>query len=388
MKLIKQIAGQNPCYRVGKTIVPKGLMLHSVGTPQPDAAVFAERWNRSDASVCVHAVLQADGTVYQLLPWHWRGWHGGGSSNNTHIGVEMTEPENLVYMQGASFTCSDPAAARKQVQGTYETAAELFAVLCRQYDLDPMTDICSHAEGYRRGIASNHGDPEHLWKQLELPYTMDTFRRAVKERLSECCDADGTAQAINRLAALGAIQTPAYWHAHAAEVQYLDCLLQKAAKILNRYGEPAEDVFSAIDRLAAIGVINSPDYWRGNYSALEYLGKLLCALGGCSADEQIRFVTELQSAVGVEADGIAGPITLRHTPTVSAAAAYNSPAVVSAVQRYLYALGYSEVGAADGIAGAKFDQAVRNFQADNGCVVDGELTAGAKTWKILLGFQK
>lgn len=65
---------------------------------------------------------------------------------------------------------------------TYEAAAELFAMLCRQYNLNPTADgvIISHREGHSRGIASNHGDPEHLWTQLGMGYTMDTFRRAVK----------------------------------------------------------------------------------------------------------------------------------------------------------------------------------------------------------------
>ena len=61
--------------------------------------------------------------------------------------------------------------------------------------------------------------------------------------------------------------------------------------------------------------------------------------------------------------------------------------VVQYVQKYLYALGYIEVGMADGVAGAKFDQAVRNFQAANGCAIDGEITAGCKTWKKLLGME-
>ena len=40
--------------------------------------------------------------------------------------------------------------------------------------------ILSHREGHARGIASNHGDPTHLWTQLNMGYTMDGFRRAVK----------------------------------------------------------------------------------------------------------------------------------------------------------------------------------------------------------------
>lgn len=41
---------------------------------------------------------------------------------------------------------------------------------------------CSHRKREHIGWGStNHGDPEHLWKGLGLPYTMDGFeRKAVK----------------------------------------------------------------------------------------------------------------------------------------------------------------------------------------------------------------
>ena len=51
-----------------------------------------------------------------------------------------------------------------------------------------MTDIISHAEGAKKGIASNHGDPEHYWRGLELSYTMDTFRKAVAAKMEEMED--------------------------------------------------------------------------------------------------------------------------------------------------------------------------------------------------------
>lgn len=167
MKIVQAILTKNPCYTAGKKIQVKGLMLHSVGCPQPSASVFIKSWNRSDYDrACVHAFIDGNtGTVYQTLPWNHRGWHGGGSCNNTHIGVEMCEPSN-----------GDKAV----VQRTYDTAVALFAHLCAKYGLDPMTDIISHKEGGARGIASKHSDPEHLWKQLGTGYTMDTFRKAVK----------------------------------------------------------------------------------------------------------------------------------------------------------------------------------------------------------------
>lgn len=195
MKIVEYFSVNNDCYKdnVNKrdnryttfqSKGPRGLMLHSVGCPQPSALVFAKTWNKAGKSVAVHAVLQADGTVYHCLPWNFRGWHAGGSANNTHVGVEMTEPDCIKYTGGSSFTCSDLNKAKAQVEGTYKTAVELFAYLCKEYGLDPMTDIISHKEGNKKGVASNHGDPEHLWSQLKTGYTMDTFRKAVKEAMS------------------------------------------------------------------------------------------------------------------------------------------------------------------------------------------------------------
>ena len=188
MNIIESILTENPCYKAGKTIDVKGLMIHSVGCSQPSAKVFVRNWNKSSyTSACVHAFIDGNtGDVYQTLPWTHRGWHGGGSSNNTHIGVEMCEPASIKYTSGANFTITDEADAKIVASRTYQSAVELFAKLCKDFNLDPMGDgvIISHREGYAKGIASNHADPEHLWKQLKLPYTMDTFRADIKKAMS------------------------------------------------------------------------------------------------------------------------------------------------------------------------------------------------------------
>lgn len=188
MKIIESILTNNPCYKAGRTITVKGLMLHSVGCSQPDATVFVRNWNKAEYDrACVHAFIDGNtGDVYQTLPWKHRGWHGGGSSNNTHIGVEMCEPATIKYTTGANFTVSNEADAKAVATRTYNSAVELFAKLCADFNLNPTADgvIISHSEGYTKGIASNHGDPEHLWKQLNLPYTMDGFRVDVKKAMT------------------------------------------------------------------------------------------------------------------------------------------------------------------------------------------------------------
>ena len=191
MKLVESIMTRNPCCTAGRKITVKGLMLHSVGCPQPKASAFINSWNSpSHGSSCVHGFIDGnDGTVYQTLPWNHRGWHCGsgnkGSGNNTHIGVELCEPACIKYTAGSNFTCSNLTEARAVAARTYKAAVELFAYLCKKYSLNPLADgvVISHKEGHRRGIASNHGDPEHLWAQLGMGYTMDSFRRAVKEAM-------------------------------------------------------------------------------------------------------------------------------------------------------------------------------------------------------------
>lgn len=186
MKLVQSILTKNPCYTAGRKITVKGLMLHSVGCSQPKASVFINSWNSASYSnACVHGFIDGnDGTVYQTLPWNHRGWHAGGDANNTHIGVEMCEPACIKYTGGSSFTCSDTATAKAVANRTYDAAVELFAMLCQEYGLNPLTDIISHREGHAQGVASNHGDPEHLWNGLKMGYTMDTFRQAVKSKMN------------------------------------------------------------------------------------------------------------------------------------------------------------------------------------------------------------
>lgn len=96
-----------------------------------------------------------------------------------------------------------------------------------------------------------------------------------------------------------------------------------------------------------------------------------------------QFIKDVQSVTGAKVDGIAGKETLSKTVTVSKTK-NNRHAVVKPLQTYLNFLGYN-CGTVDGIAGSKFDAAVKAFQKNNNCVVDGEITAHMTTWKKLLG---
>lgn len=98
------------------------------------------------------------------------------------------------------------------------------------------------------------------------------------------------------------------------------------------------------------------------------------------------FIKEVQAACGAKVDGIAGNETIGKTVTLSASKNRTHPAV-KPVQKRLSALGYTQVGDADGITGPKFTAAVKEFQRVNRCWVDGEITAANKTWRVLLGME-
>ncbi len=186
MNLHKLIFVNNACYKAGKTIKPKGVMVHSTGANNPwlkryvgpdDGLLgknqYNNHWNMAmDRQVCVHGFIGKlnDGTVatYQTLPWTMRGWHAGGSANNTHIGFEI---------------CEDGLTDSKYFNKVYREAVELVAMLCKEFDLDPMADgvVIDHQEGHKRGVASNHGDTKHWFPKHGK--NMDTFRADVKALL-------------------------------------------------------------------------------------------------------------------------------------------------------------------------------------------------------------
>ena len=184
MNLRKQILTQNDCYRRGRTIVPQGVMIHSTGANNPRLSRYVapndgllgepalRHWNQPGVGACPHAFIGrlADGSVaaYQTLPWTMRGWHCGRSGNDTHISFEI---------------CEDGLADAGYFQGVYREAVELTAHLCREFGLDPLGDgvVLCHAEGYKRGIASNHGDVLHWFPKFGK--SMDDFRADVDNEL-------------------------------------------------------------------------------------------------------------------------------------------------------------------------------------------------------------
>ena len=240
---------------------PVGGVLHSIGSPQPSAKVIADYFNSPDVEASVHAVIQADGVCYQLAPWNYRMWHVGGSANNTHIGIEMTEPDCIAYdaKNGYKLTILDRERALEYVKATYAAAVELFADLCEEFGWDPLQDgvILSHAECYKRGLGSNHGDPEHLWDALGTGYTMDTFRAAVAEKMRDHDREEATEMRYNTLADLKADKYNAPYYLPTVEKLLAKGILRgkggEGDETILDLGEDAVRVLVTLDRAGVYG---------------------------------------------------------------------------------------------------------------------------------------
>lgn len=192
MEIIQSIATKNPCYKAGKKIRIKGIMVSGVGSPQPSAKVFAHNWNQEKCEGrCAHAFVDAnDGSVIQTLPWNHRGWHCGrhpgtkNSANYTHIGVKLCEPSQIRYNRKRGIELAgDKTLAIAAVKRTYDSTVKLLANLCKRFQLDPMTAILSPMEGYKQRICAFHNELEALWEFLGMEYSMDGLRKDVKKRM-------------------------------------------------------------------------------------------------------------------------------------------------------------------------------------------------------------
>ena len=189
MNLHVLLATNNECYikNHGTKWTPKGIMVHSTGCNNPnlkryvgpDDGLLGENVNKNywntyqpgGKQICCHAFIGKlmDGSIatYQILPWDCKGWNNGGSSNNTHLAFEI---------------CEDGLTDATYFNKVYREAVELTAYLCKMFSID-VSNVIDHSEGYKKGIASNHGDVAHWFPKFGK--SMDTFRADVQAEMTK-----------------------------------------------------------------------------------------------------------------------------------------------------------------------------------------------------------
>ena len=193
---------QSTCYRQTKKMQVKGVLWHSTGANNPtlkryvqpddnardkDAMIrligknaYGNDWNHTSVQAGLNAWIGklSDGSVatVQTMPWDYRPWGCGsgskGSCNNGWIQFEI---------------CEDGLNDREYFEKVYKEACELTAYLCKMFGIDPRGSvsykgvtvpmILCHADSYKLGLGSNHGDVLHWFTKFGK--NMDTVRADV-----------------------------------------------------------------------------------------------------------------------------------------------------------------------------------------------------------------
>lgn len=148
----------------------------------------------------------------------------------------------------------------------------------------------------------------------------------------------------------------------------------KADRIKNTW-----DLFSK--QVKYMWIIDVPDSFKAGITS----PVVSTTVPNSNSYSQKQFIKDVQTAIGAKVDGISGTETLSKTVTISKSK-NNRHAVVKPLQKYLNFIGFN-CGTTDGVAGLKFDSAVKSYQKKNNCIVDGEITKSGNTWKKLLGLK-
>ena len=185
MNIVEKYCTGNNRYKAAQRYTPVGVVLHSIGTPQPKASVLWNYWQNNGSQYVVHYMVD-DTQILHCMPDNYKCWHVGSPGNDRYIGIEMGEPRQIHYTSGSRFTVSDLASAQQYVKATYKNAVWLIAQLCKKYGWDPYTAVETHYDVTRRGLSNtDHVDPEHLWNGLGMGYSLLTLRRDVAAAMGQ-----------------------------------------------------------------------------------------------------------------------------------------------------------------------------------------------------------
>ena len=285
--ITQRMMTKNPCYTSGRTITPKGIMVHSTAAPGIMAQALAQSWDTPTAKAAVHAIV--DNTVtLQTLPWTARGGHAGsqaGTANGSHIAFEICEPEECRLLpeeweplkRGATGWAVERLQreltawgyAPKGIDGSFGPGCDAALRAC-QKDLGLEVDgSCGPAT--LAALADRDGsflvyDPAETQGYFEA-----VWARAVSltAHLCEIYGLDPMTDVLDHSEghALGIASNHAdvgHWFPrHGRSMDDFRAAVKAAMA-----GDGADQLAAAVDKLSAAGLINSPDYWKGGvYSA-------------------------------------------------------------------------------------------------------------------------
>lgn len=214
-----------------------------------------------------------------MTSWSWKTTLAGTYTGGTITYTDPKTEADVTYTVGSGdrmLACSEKADSAADAQRILEAAIakENFSATTLEIEIAGDPKYCSGQNWTISGLG-----------QINGKYFVDKCTHAIgsgyKTTLElvrvELTEAESVKAAIQCLADIGVIGTPAYWIAHYSDVKYLGTLLQKLSEAIrhNAGGKAITTVTAAIDALAAAKIISGTEYWTKHHADIAYINSLL-----------------------------------------------------------------------------------------------------------------
>lgn len=210
MKIEDRLLTHNSYSRPGTPLqrVTK-IVIHYVGNAKSTAIAnrnyFESLKDKKDTYASSHYIIGLEGEIVRCVPDYEVAYHGN-DSNSYAIGIENCHPD----------------WSGKFNDKTYKSLVELCVALCKQYKLDPLTDIIRHYDVTKKSCPL-------YW--VDHPNAFIEFRKEVKAAMTEV-DMEYK-KAVDKLVEVGIIGSPAAWYpAENIKLGNVPALIKKTAKKL------------------------------------------------------------------------------------------------------------------------------------------------------------
>lgn len=240
---------KNDCYKNGAKLQSVSyLIVHSpavypviIRAESGSGGGWYTRWNKPGLEKLVHGFIDDTG-IYEFAPQTLACWHVGNAWGNANcIGYELCELDT-----------------QAEFEKVWNHAVSHYAFLCKKYGLT--TDrVLGHQEAYKKGFASNHGDPDPYFKRFGK--SMADFRSDIKKVMTGSGNGNEGASA----------STPAAGRTYNPAAYARVCNLTKDDPLLNVRSGPGTG-YEVIRQLANSNEVDVLETYTNGWAKINIVG--------------------------------------------------------------------------------------------------------------------
>ncbi len=145
----------------------KAIVIHWTAVPNQSPTDTIDYWSSDVAVGSAHYVIGTDGSVYESIPKNERARHAGNAQGN------YTEKATSLFGEGINPNAYSIGIELEPINvagefssETRQSAVELTADLCKEFNLDPDVDLVRHFDLTEKNCPKYYVDNEDEWKSF------------------------------------------------------------------------------------------------------------------------------------------------------------------------------------------------------------------------------